>query len=94
MEEATFDQLMAPFEEQGDDDFALHIRDKFAAWIDEGCSVVVYRNEDLGHHDVGGLQYLKVGPGCTHTEPPKQMPDHAQLGFGWRYQPYQIVTRR
>jgi len=43
-----------------------------------------YQNHDLGHPDVGHLQLLQCGKGCTFPEPPEKMPD-SHLGIGWRY---------
>ena len=43
-----------------------------------------YRNQDLGHPDLGHLQFLAVGPDCTFPEPPKRLPD-TQRAINWRY---------
>ena len=45
-----------------------------------------YQNHDLGHGNLGHLQFLRCGEGCTHTTPPDKAPDSVS-GFGWRYQP-------
>jgi hypothetical protein len=53
---------------------------------DNPCEVVwyAYQNHDLGHRELGHLQFLAVGPGCTFKEPPPRCPD-TQHGLGWRY---------
>ena len=43
-----------------------------------------YQNHDLGHPDIGGLQFLHCGGFCTYANPPEKMPD-SHLGIGWRY---------
>jgi len=43
-----------------------------------------YQNHDLGHYNIGHLQFLIVGPGCTYKEPPQHYPD-TKHGLGWRY---------
>jgi len=57
----------------------------FAAMRAFGGRWVAYRNEDLGHRDVGRLAFLRVGQGCTYEVPPAQYPDTADVGLGWRY---------
>lgn len=52
---------------------------------ERGGRWAAYQNADLGHPDVGRLQFLKVGPDCTFDTPPAQAPDSNTLGFGWRY---------
>lgn len=49
-----------------------------------GGTWAVYQNHDLGHSEVGRLQFLKVGDGCTFATAPARMPD-SHLGIGWRY---------
>jgi len=53
---------------------------------DNPCKVKwhAYQNHDLGHFNIGHLQFLAVGPGCTFKEPPRTAPD-TQHGLGWRY---------
>jgi len=43
-----------------------------------------YQNKDLGHPDLGHLQFLAVGPDCTFPTPPKRHPDTA-TAINWRY---------
>ena len=51
------------------------------------CEVTwhAYQSHDLGHYNIGHLQFLAVGPGCTFKEPPRSAPDSNTSGFGWRY---------
>ena len=44
-----------------------------------------YRNEDMGHRDLGRLTFLVVGPTRTFQVPPEHAPDSADIGLGWRY---------
>lgn len=43
-----------------------------------------YQNQDLSSLGRGALQYLRVGEGCTFSEPPDQAPD-GPAGLGWRH---------
>jgi len=49
-----------------------------------GGTWAAYENQALDSADLGRLQYLKFGPGCTYETPPAQYPDTAQL-IGWKY---------
>ncbi len=44
-----------------------------------------YQNHDMGHREVGHLQFMKCGEGCTHVEPPPKYCDTPAHGMGWRY---------
>lgn len=50
-----------------------------------GGTWAAYRNEYLGHPDLGHLTFLQYGPTCTFKTPPTRMPDSPQM-IGWRYQ--------
>jgi len=50
----------------------------------DGMRWAAYQNVDLGHPDLGHLQFLAIGPKQTYKEPPKNMPD-TPAGIGWRY---------
>jgi len=43
-----------------------------------------YQNHAMDSSNLGHLQFLCCGPGCTFSEPPARMPD-SHLGIGWRY---------
>jgi hypothetical protein len=43
-----------------------------------------FQNHDLSHSQLGRLQFLKCGEGCTYQTPPERMPDTKEL-LGWRY---------
>jgi len=51
-----------------------------------GGTWAVYENHALDSANVGHLQFLKVGEGCTYKDPPKQYPVDTEHGTGWRYQ--------
>lgn len=44
-----------------------------------------YQNQDLGSSNIGHLQFLKIGPGCTHLDAPSKYPADTAWGMGWRY---------
>jgi len=56
---------------------------KFAA-ATPGTTWAAYQNHDMGHPNLGHLQFLAVGPGCTFKTPPRNSPD-TPSGLGWRY---------
>lgn len=59
-------------------------------WLDGGDGVVVYRNSDLGHPQLGHVVTMVMGPSRTVKTPetvPPRLPD-GSWGFGWRYTPY------
>jgi hypothetical protein len=60
-------------------------REALAQMVFRGESWFAYRNEDVGHPDMGRLAFLQCGVGCTYETPPAQYPDTAVTGFGWRY---------
>jgi len=43
-----------------------------------------YQNHDLGHHGLGHLQFLAVGPQNTIKAAPGRMPD-TERSLNWRY---------
>jgi hypothetical protein len=45
---------------------------------------VAYQNHDMGSSQLGHLQFLQVGEGCTYTQAPNRMPDTVAR-LGWRY---------
>lgn len=51
---------------------------------DRGGRWACYQNVALDSADHGRLQFLKIGPDCTHTQPPAHMPD-THVGLGWKY---------
>jgi len=44
----------------------------------------VYENQVFDSGQIGHIQLLRFGEGCTHVEAPACMPDTAQ-GTGWKY---------
>lgn len=51
---------------------------------ERGGQWAAYENHDLGHPELGHLQFLKFGPGCTFEKAPERMPD-TQTHINWRY---------
>jgi len=51
---------------------------------ERGGQWAAYENHDLGHPELGHLQFLKFGPGCTFEKAPERMPD-TQTQINWRY---------
>lgn len=49
-----------------------------------GGTWAAYQNHALGSVDVGHLQFLKFGPGCTYETAPPRFPD-TDKSTGWRY---------
>ena len=49
-----------------------------------GTTWAAYQNHDMGHPNIGRLQFLAVGPSCTFKTPPRNSPD-TPSGLGWRY---------
>lgn len=52
---------------------------------ERGGQWAVYQNLDLHSNDLGRLVFLQFGPDRTLKTPPKQYPDTADTGLGWRY---------
>lgn len=63
-------------------------------WVARGDGCAVYRNEDLGHPDMGRLKFVSFGsaaaqivteyPGIPAREPPDRLPDIGDE-INWRY---------
>jgi hypothetical protein len=49
-----------------------------------GQTWFAFQNHPMDSADLGRLQFLCCGSGCTFTDPPARMPD-SHLGIGWRY---------
>ena len=57
-------------------------------WLDRGDGVAVYKNADLGHPDLGHMQFVSFGSEKAQLEvdePPQRMPDIGGA-INWRYQ--------
>lgn len=50
-----------------------------------GGEWAVYENKAIDSLNLGHLQFLKVGPGCTYLNPPTTYPADTPHGMGWRY---------
>ncbi len=61
---------------------AFGAKEKFKAWLDRGDKIVVYQNQDLGHHDLGRLMFI---PSKDAPELGSRGPDTEACGMGWRY---------
>lgn len=56
-------------------------------WLARGDGVAVYRNNDLGHPDIGHMKFLSFGSPEAQLEvgdPPEQLPDMGHE-INWRY---------
>lgn len=56
-------------------------------WLTRGDGIAVYRNEDLGHRELGHVQMVSYGSPAALLEtdtPPEQMPDIGH-SINWRY---------
>lgn len=61
--------------------------------VARGGSWAVYRNEDMGHPDLGRLTFLAYGEGKTFKTPPVSYPsDAGDIGPGWRYMLKGVMT--
>ena len=49
-----------------------------------GGTWAAYQNVDLSSADIGHIQLIKYGQGCTFERPPEKRPDTPN-GLGWRY---------
>jgi hypothetical protein len=63
-------------------------------WIDEGSSVAVYKNVDLGHYELGRMAFLKVGKKATYKKAPERMPDSPAMPIAWRYRLQKVVRKK
>ena len=52
---------------------------------ERGGTWAVYQNHAMDSSDLGGLRFLKVGPGCTYEKAPGKYPDTREYGIGWRH---------
>ena len=56
-------------------------------WLERGDGIAVYRNEDLGHPEVGTIQFVSYGSEAAQLEvdePPQTLPDIGGR-INWRY---------
>lgn len=86
VEETTFDagkqiMLTGGYEEE-------HFVPLWTIWIQRGDAVLIFRNADLGHGDLGHVISCVLLDG---EEMPKQGPDSPMTGFGWRYIPEYVI---
>lgn len=54
-------------------------------WLDRGDSIAVFRNEDLGHYDIGRTVFLPIAKSVEVKIGETRAPDHQDYGLGWRY---------
>ena len=67
-------------------------RDAFLQMQERGGQWAAYENKALDSANVGHVQYLKFGAGCTHEVPPEQYPADTSYGLGWRYRYIGVVN--
>lgn len=55
-------------------------------WLGRGDGIAVYQNQDMGHRDLGLLQFLSYGSPAAQLEgePPTRLPDIGGA-INWRY---------
>lgn len=76
---------------QGHDGYRRQVDAFMDNVLGRGDSVLVYRNEDLGHPDLGDCRTLSYGSPAAYLEasqfqtPPTTMPDTPHQ-VNWRYQ--------
>ena len=75
---------MTKKDETRTEDFLAIDPEALATMRERGKGWAVYQNMDMGHPDLGRLQFLQYGEGCTHVTPPSRCPD-THVGSGWRY---------
>jgi hypothetical protein len=68
--------------------------DTIDEWIERGDGCAIYRNEDLGHSELGHIKFVSFGGPKSQLEvpdPPKTLPD---IGgeINWRYQLWDTYT--
>jgi hypothetical protein len=64
-------------------DSAVH-PESLAKMRERGGTWAAYQCHDLGHADMGQLQFLKYGALCTIKTPPDRLPD-TRTRINWRY---------
>jgi hypothetical protein len=52
---------------------------------ERGGKWAAYENVALDSNNLGHLQYLMYGEGCTYGKPPERYPADTEYGTGWRY---------
>jgi hypothetical protein len=58
--------------------------EQLAQMRERGGTWAAYQNVAMDSSDLGRLQFLKFGPGCTYETRPEKCPDTA-AGLGWKY---------
>ena len=66
-------------------------REPLETMRERGGSWAAYQNVAMDSADVGRLQFIKFGEGCTHTTPPEKCPD-TSASPGWKYRFVGIVN--
>ena len=59
----------------------------FTPWHENGRTIIIFQNQDLGHPQLGHVFAMP----WDEPELPRQGPDTAQTGLGWRYTPEWVV---
>lgn len=77
-----------------DDDFVASTIQSIDGWTDRGDGCAVYRNEDIGHPDLGRMKFVSFGSEAAQlevSEPPSTLPDIGEE-INWRYQLFGTYT--
>ncbi len=64
---------------------AAKVVDTVNRWLARGDGIAIYRNEDLGHPDLGATVLVSYGQGSALSDPPPvTLPDFPDQ-INWRY---------
>lgn len=65
-------------DERPDPEALVQMRARGGTWA-------AYQNIAMDSAQLGRLQFIKVGPGCTFETAPEKCPDTPNCGPGWKY---------
>jgi hypothetical protein len=73
-------------EADGDEEWVSGAKSMVDQWVARGDGVAVYRNEDLGHAEMGRMRFVSFGgPAAQFRDPPPaRLPDFPDE-INWRY---------
>lgn len=86
-EKLTRDRVTELLHTQGPYGFVADSVKLIKEWTDRGDGCAVYRNEDIGHPEMGRLQFVSYGSAAAFLEtdrPPWRLPDTTDQ-INWRY---------
>lgn len=83
----TQDEMLVLLRDEGYDDPTLVV-ELLNGWLLRGDGIAVYRNQELGHPQLGHVQIVSFGSHAAQletAEPPTTLPDIGGA-INWRYQ--------